>query len=74
MPTLMKPPSMSDIERRQQNDAWAAFCLVLSGVVVWGGAGVLLARWAGQPLIAMCGILLGAAGGIAAVWVRYGRT
>ena len=69
----MKPPTLRDIERRQQNDAWAAFCLVLSGVVVWGGAGVLLARWSGQPLVAMVGILVGAVGGVAAVWVRYGR-
>ena len=59
--------------RAGESDAWAAFGLVVSGVLVWGGLGILLSRWLDSPLPAVIGLLLGMAGGLYLVWFRYGR-
>lgn len=61
-------------ERQAANDAWSAFGLMLSGVVVWGGAGYLVARWTGHQLFTMVGLLVGMATALYAVWFRYGRS
>ena len=59
--------------RGGESDAWGAFGLVVSGVLVWGGAGILLSRRLDSPLPAVIGLLLGMAGGLYLVWFRYGR-
>ena len=59
--------------RAGESDAWAAFGLVVSGVLVWGGAGILLGRWLDSALPAVIGLLVGMAGGLYLVWFRYGR-
>jgi ATP synthase protein I len=61
-------------ERQAANDAWSAFGLMLSGVVVWGGAGYLVARWTGHQLFTMLGLLLGMGTALYGVWFRYGRS
>jgi len=60
--------------RKESNDAWAATSLLLSGVVVWGGAGYLVSLWLGSPLFIMAGLLLGTATALYGIWFRYGRS
>ena len=61
-------------ERQAANDAWGAFGLMVSGVVVWGGAGYLLARWTGHQLFTLVGLLVGMGAALYGVWFRYGRS
>jgi ATP synthase protein I len=73
------PPEDADDEgrragRQAANDAWSAFGLMLSGVIVWGGAGYLVARWTGHQLFTMVGLLVGMATALYGVWFRYGRS
>jgi ATP synthase protein I len=54
--------------------AWAVTATLLAGLGVWGGIGYLVDRWAGTyPLFTPIGLILGVAGGIYLVYVRYGR-
>lgn len=59
--------------RRAQDDGWGAFSLVVAGVALWGGVGWLVGRWLDNQLPVMVGLLLGMAGGLSLVWLRYGR-
>jgi ATP synthase protein I len=59
--------------RRAQNQAWDAVSLIAAGVAFWGGVGWLLSEWLGNRLFLMFGLLLGAAGALYLVWVRYGK-
>lgn len=61
------------IGRREQSDAWGAFSLLLSGLLVYGGLGWLVAHLTGIQWLLGLGIVLGAAGGLLAVWLRYGK-
>jgi len=60
--------------RQESNDAWSAFGLMVSGVVIWGGAGYLVARWTGYRLFTMVGVLVGMSAALYGVWLRYGRS
>src|SRR4051794_7036791 len=51
---------------------WAVTGTLISGMVVWGGAGWLLDRWLGILFFAPAGILLGTAVAIYMVVARYG--
>jgi F0F1-type ATP synthase assembly protein I len=54
--------------------AWSITATLLAGLVVWGGIGYLVDRWLGTGrLFVAIGLILGAAGGIYLVYVRYGR-
>jgi F0F1-type ATP synthase assembly protein I len=66
-------PDPSDESRREQANAWNAFSLVGSGVLVWGGVGWLVAEWLDNQIFLMLGILLGTGAALYLVWVRYGR-
>ncbi len=70
-PGAAPPPDGSPREGEQ--DAWGAFGLVVSGVLVWGGAGALVGAWLDSRLPVLLGLLLGMAGGLYLVWFRYGR-
>ncbi len=61
-------------ERQAANDAWSAFGLMLSGVIIWGGAGYLVASWTGHDIFTMLGLLLGTATALYGIWFRYGRS
>lgn len=67
-----------DGERRAQrqaaNDAWSAFGLMISGVVVWGGAGYLVSRWTHLEVFTLLGLLLGTGTALYGIWIRYGRS
>jgi ATP synthase protein I len=58
----------------QDNAGWTLFSYLISGMVVYGGIGWLIARWTGHPLIFPVGMLTGLALAIAAIIYRYGRS
>jgi F0F1-type ATP synthase assembly protein I len=53
---------------------WGAASTLLAGVLFWGGVGWLLDRWigVGHWFLAI-GMIVGAAGGTYAVYVRHGK-
>ncbi|MEO7981636.1 MAG: AtpZ/AtpI family protein [Sporichthyaceae bacterium] len=62
-----EPPPMREV------DAWAVISYLLSGVILYGGIGWLLDAWLGTRGLVGVGIVLGAAGGIWLVWLRYSK-
>ncbi len=66
-----QPPD--DRNRRAQSDAWGAFSLVVSGVLVWGVVGWLVAEWLDLVIFVMVGLLVGMGASLYLVWLRYGR-
>jgi F0F1-type ATP synthase assembly protein I len=53
---------------------WAVTGTMVSGIAVWGGIGYLVDRLAGTPKIfTAIGVLVGAAGSIYLIYLRYGR-
>jgi ATP synthase protein I len=54
--------------------AWNVIATLLAGMLIWGGLGWLLDRWLDTArLFTAIGLLVGTAGGIYVVYVRYGR-
>jgi ATP synthase protein I len=60
--------------RKGEADAWSAFSLVLSGMLLWGGVGWFLSRWLDSQVPLALGLMGGTAGGLVLVWLRYGRS
>lgn len=55
-------------------DAWAVTSSLVAGMAVWGGVGYLVDVWLGfRWLFLPIGLVLGVAGGIYLVYIRYGR-
>ncbi|MGH2676564.1 MAG: AtpZ/AtpI family protein [Actinomycetota bacterium] len=53
---------------------WAATGTLLAGILTWGGVGWLVDRLVGTDrLFLAIGLVVGAAGGIYLVYLRYGR-
>lgn len=72
-PPTGPPDDAAARERRKgQADAWNAFGLVVSGVLVWGGVGFLVGAWLDSALPRVVGLLVGMAAGLYLVWLRYG--
>jgi F0F1-type ATP synthase assembly protein I len=58
----------------EMGTAWALTGTLLAGILVWGGAGYLVDRLVGlRWLFLPIGMLVGAAGAIYLVYLRYGR-
>jgi len=64
MDTPRKPPMGA-------GGGYNALSYLISGVLLWGGVGWLLDLWLGTRVFVGLGIVLGAAGGVAMVWLRY---
>jgi ATP synthase protein I len=71
---------MSEQRRPPKNDgrdfadaAWSIPSHILSGMVIWGGAGWLLSRWTGVGAFTPIGLILGVGLAIYLVYVKYGR-
>lgn len=54
-------------------DAWTVIAYLLSGLVLWGGAGLLLDRWLGTSFLVLIGMLVGGVGAVYLVYIRYGK-
>ena len=67
------PEGASDPPPVREVDAWAVISYLLSGVILYGGIGWLLDAWLGTRGLVGVGIVLGAAGGIWLVWLRYSK-
>jgi F0F1-type ATP synthase assembly protein I len=67
-----RPPS-SRRSRSEYDGAWDIIAYLLTGMLLWGGAGWLLDRWLGTRVFIMFGLLLGAGISTYLVYVRYGR-
>ena len=61
------------LRRKGEADAWNAVSLVLAGMILWGGVGWLVGRWLAVPALTGVGLVVGTAGGLVLVWLRYGR-
>ena len=59
--------------RTDEAQAWTALAYLLSGPLVYGGAGWALDVWLGTRWLLPVGIVLGMAAAVYLVYVRYGR-
>ena len=66
-------PRPEDGQREFADVAWSVPSYLLSGMIIWGGIGWLLDWWLGTRGFVAVGIVLGAAGGIWLVWLRYSK-
>jgi hypothetical protein len=57
---------------RESDQAWRAFAYLLSGPLLYGGAGWLLDHWLGTAFLLPVGIVGGMALSIYLIWFRYG--
>jgi ATP synthase protein I len=53
--------------------AWDIVAYLLSGMLLWGGAGWLLDRWLGLGLFLPIGLLFGTGLALYLIFVRFGR-
>jgi ATP synthase protein I len=59
---------------RGAGTAWSITATLLAGILVWGGIGYLVDRWMGfDGLFLPIGMVVGIAGSLYIVYVRYGR-
>jgi F0F1-type ATP synthase assembly protein I len=74
-------PARGDSRRRSTEPArqpsgadigWGITGTLLSGILVWGGVGVLLDRWLETRVFALVGVILGLGVAIYLVVVKYG--
>lgn len=65
--------SPDPLRRKGEADAWNAFSHLLAGMLLWGGLGWLGSRLLDAPYLVGIGLVVGTAGGLALVWLRYGR-
>lgn len=63
-----EPPPIREV------DAYAVLSYLLGGVILYGGLGWLIDYWLGTRGFVAGGIVLGAAGGITLVWLRYSKS
>ena len=67
-PSAQRPaddqPSGADV-------GWGITGTLLSGIIVWGGAGLALDRWLGTRFLVLVGVLLGLGVAIYLVVVKY---
>jgi ATP synthase protein I len=69
----MSPDPPDRLSRKGQSDAWGAVSLLISGVLVWGGIGWLIADWLDNGVFLMLGLLVGMGASLYLVWFRYGK-
>ncbi len=55
-------------------DPWTIVAYLLSGMLLWGGAGWLLDRWLGTSFLVLVGLLVGTALAIYLIYVRLGSS
>ena len=55
-------------------DAWTVIAYLLSGLILWGGVGVLADRWLGTAFLTLVGMLIGGASALYLVYLRFGKS
>lgn len=68
------PARQGDEPPIREVDAYAVISYLLGGVILYGGLGWLFDQWLGTRGFVAGGIVLGAAGGIVLVWLRYSKS
>ncbi len=58
-------------KRGDEGAFWTIFGYLLSGLLIWGGGGVLLDRWLGTSIFGVGGMLLGVTSAIYLIWMRF---
>jgi ATP synthase protein I len=73
-------PAMSEKKIRPEDDgrdfasaAWSIPSYLLSGMILYGGAGWLLSKWTGVVAFTPIGLILGVALSVYLVYRKYGR-
>ncbi|GAA4231217.1 hypothetical protein GCM10022254_27790 [Actinomadura meridiana] len=66
-------PRPDDGQREFADAAWSVPSYLLSGILIWGGLGWLLAKWTDQAWLIPIGVVIGAGLAIYLVYVKYGR-
>lgn len=56
--------------RPSGGDPWTIMATLLSGMVVWGGAGWLADQWLGTHFLTLIGLLIGTAAAFYLVYLR----
>jgi F0F1-type ATP synthase assembly protein I len=57
----------------EEAGAWDIIAYLLSGMLIWGGAGWLIDRWLDIEVFLPVGLLFGTGLALYIVYVRYGR-
>lgn len=63
-------PSGASHPSSRRIDAWSIMSYLLSGMVVWGGAGWLLDRWLHTSFLVVIGLVLGTVLAYVLIWAR----
>ena len=59
--------------RRDGNALWSIFGYLISGLLFWGGVGWAGDHFLGTTYLTLVGLLVGAAGALYLIWLRFGR-
>jgi ATP synthase protein I len=68
------PGSASPPPGHSGNEGWSIFGYLLSGMLVYGGLGWLVSRWAHVSLLFPAGMLIGLGLGVLLIILKYGRS
>ncbi|MFM8938264.1 MAG: hypothetical protein ACKOF0_04530 [Actinomycetota bacterium] len=52
---------------------WSIIGYLVSGLLIWGGGGLLLDKWLGTTFLGIGGLLLGVTSAIYLIWLRFIR-
>ncbi|MBM3656377.1 MAG: hypothetical protein FJW91_05425 [Actinobacteria bacterium] len=52
---------------------WSIIGYLVSGLLIWGGGGLLLDKWLGTSFLGIGGLLLGVTSAIYLIWLRFIR-
>ena len=59
--------------RNEENALWSIVGYLLSGLLFWGGAGLLADHFLHTQYWRLVGLLVGAGAALYLVWLRFGR-
>ncbi|TDC55080.1 hypothetical protein E1281_14445 [Actinomadura sp. KC345] len=62
-----------DGQREFADVAWSVPGYLLSGMIIWGGLGWLLANWTGQDWLIPIGVVIGVGLATYLVYLQFGR-
>jgi F0F1-type ATP synthase assembly protein I len=66
-----RPETAADHQPRGADVGWGITGTMLSGIIVWGGAGLALDHWLGTRFLVLVGLLLGLGVAIYIIVMKY---